>query len=54
MRQKDLYKVTASYITDLENELKVGQQEYNNLNDKYTELGNLKQQFELDNESLNR
>ncbi|XP_076679058.1 uncharacterized protein LOC143374652 isoform X2 [Andrena cerasifolii] len=53
LRQTYNEKILTSYITDLENELKVGQQEYNNLNDKYTELGNLKQQFELDNESLN-
>lgn len=49
-----LCKITVSYVADLENELKRGQQEYNNLKNKCNELDNLKKQFELDNESLNR
>ncbi|XP_060832765.1 uncharacterized protein LOC132916631 isoform X4 [Bombus pascuorum] len=46
-------KILMAYILDLENELKKGQLEYDNLNDKYKELTTLKKQFDLDNESLN-
>ena len=43
-----------SYISDLENELKKGQMEYDSLNEKFKELTNLRKQYELDNEMLNR
>lgn len=47
-------QVTVAYISDLEEQLKKGEQEYNNLNEKYIELGKLKTQFEADNEALNK
>nr|XP_012140171.1 PREDICTED: trichohyalin isoform X1 [Megachile rotundata]XP_012140173.1 PREDICTED: trichohyalin isoform X1 [Megachile rotundata] len=53
MRQTYNEKILMAYISDLENELKKGQQEYDNLNEKYNELGKLKAQFESDNEALN-
>ncbi|XP_050589212.1 uncharacterized protein LOC126921520 isoform X6 [Bombus affinis] len=53
LRQTYNEKILMAYILDLENELKKGQLEYDNLNDKYKELTNLKKQFDLDNESLN-
>lgn len=49
-----LYKATATYISDLENKLKRGEQEYTNLSDKCNGLENLNRQFEADNESLNK
>ncbi|XP_029055697.2 trichohyalin isoform X1 [Osmia bicornis bicornis] len=53
MRQTYNEKILMAYISDLEDELKKGEQEYNNLNEKYIELGKLKTQFEADNEALN-
>ncbi|XP_071878446.1 uncharacterized protein isoform X1 [Bombus fervidus] len=53
LRQTYNEKILMAYILDLENELKKGQLEYDNLNDKYKELTTLKKQFDLDNESLN-
>ncbi|XP_012237942.1 myosin-10 isoform X4 [Bombus impatiens] len=53
LRQTYNEKILMAYILDLENELKKGQLEYDNLNDKYKELTNLKKQLDLDNESLN-
>ncbi|XP_033183962.1 uncharacterized protein LOC117153737 isoform X1 [Bombus vancouverensis nearcticus] len=53
LRQTYNEKILMAYILDLENELKKGQLEYDNLNDKYKELMNLKKQLDLDNESLN-
>lgn len=45
---------TVFYIADLENELKKGQQEYDNLTERHKEMTNLRKQFESDNEALNR
>ncbi|XP_076286808.1 uncharacterized protein LOC143212197 isoform X3 [Lasioglossum baleicum] len=53
MRQSYNEKILMSYIADLENELKKGQQEYNNLSDKLSMLENLRKQFEMDNGALN-
>ncbi|XP_076649375.1 uncharacterized protein LOC143357069 isoform X1 [Halictus rubicundus] len=53
MRQSYNEKILMSYIADLENELKKGQQEYNNLSDKLNVLENLRKQFEMDNGALN-
>ncbi|XP_076171498.1 uncharacterized protein LOC143148741 isoform X2 [Ptiloglossa arizonensis] len=52
-RMNELRQTYNEKILNLENELKRGQQEYNNLKNKCNELDNLKKQFELDNESLN-
>ncbi|XP_048263718.1 trichohyalin isoform X5 [Bombus terrestris] len=52
-RMNELRQTYNEKILNLENELKKGQLEYDNLNDKYKELTNLKKQFDLDNESLN-
>ncbi|XP_078044160.1 uncharacterized protein LOC144473808 isoform X1 [Augochlora pura] len=54
MRQTYNEKILMSYITDLENELKKGQQEYNNLSEKHNALVNFKKQSEEDNEALNK
>ncbi|XP_006615410.1 rootletin isoform X3 [Apis dorsata] len=53
MKQTYNEKILMTYILDLENEIKKGESEYDNLNRKYNELTNLKNQFESDNESLN-
>ncbi|XP_068978953.1 myosin-2 heavy chain isoform X2 [Bombus flavifrons] len=52
-RMNELRQTYNEKILNLENELKKGQLEYDNLNDKYKELTNLKKQLDLDNESLN-
>ncbi|XP_060832762.1 uncharacterized protein LOC132916631 isoform X2 [Bombus pascuorum] len=52
-RMNELKQTYNEKILNLENELKKGQLEYDNLNDKYKELTTLKKQFDLDNESLN-
>ncbi|XP_076248487.1 uncharacterized protein LOC143188229 isoform X2 [Calliopsis andreniformis] len=52
-RMNEMRQTFNDKILTLENDLKKGQQEYNNLNDKYRELENQKRQFEMDNESLN-
>ncbi|XP_071878449.1 uncharacterized protein isoform X2 [Bombus fervidus] len=52
-RMNELRQTYNEKILNLENELKKGQLEYDNLNDKYKELTTLKKQFDLDNESLN-
>ncbi|XP_033183963.1 uncharacterized protein LOC117153737 isoform X2 [Bombus vancouverensis nearcticus] len=52
-RMNELRQTYNEKILNLENELKKGQLEYDNLNDKYKELMNLKKQLDLDNESLN-
>ncbi|XP_043520891.1 myosin-10 isoform X2 [Frieseomelitta varia] len=53
MRHTYNEKILMSYISDLENELKKGQIEYDNLNEKFKELTNLRKQYESDNEILN-
>ncbi|XP_026672349.1 putative uncharacterized protein MYH16 isoform X2 [Ceratina calcarata] len=53
MRQTYNEKILMSYISDLESELKKGQEVYDNLNQKYNEVLNSKKQFESDNEALN-
>ncbi|XP_054012586.1 uncharacterized protein LOC128894695 isoform X2 [Hylaeus anthracinus] len=52
-RMNELRQTYNEKILNLENELKRGQQEYDNLSGKCNELGNLNKQFELDNEALN-
>lgn len=54
VREAYIKCLTVSYISDLENELKKGQMEYDNLNEKFKELTNLRKQYESDNETLNR
>ncbi|XP_076764138.1 uncharacterized protein LOC143431352 isoform X2 [Xylocopa sonorina] len=52
-RMNEMRQTYNEKILNLENELKKGQLEYDNLNLKYTELSNFKNQFESDNEALN-
>ncbi|XP_043248783.1 trichohyalin isoform X3 [Colletes gigas] len=52
-RMNELRQTYNEKILSLENELKRGQQEFDNLSDKCNELGNLRKQLETDNESLN-
>ncbi|XP_076286807.1 uncharacterized protein LOC143212197 isoform X2 [Lasioglossum baleicum] len=56
LNAKKMNEMRQSYnekILNLENELKKGQQEYNNLSDKLSMLENLRKQFEMDNGALN-
>nr|XP_031826232.1 trichohyalin isoform X1 [Nomia melanderi]XP_031826233.1 trichohyalin isoform X1 [Nomia melanderi]XP_031826234.1 trichohyalin isoform X1 [Nomia melanderi]XP_031826235.1 trichohyalin isoform X1 [Nomia melanderi]XP_031826236.1 trichohyalin isoform X1 [Nomia melanderi] len=53
MKQTYNEQILITYISDLENKLKRGEQEYTNLSDKCNGLENLNRQFEADNESLN-
>ncbi|XP_076649378.1 uncharacterized protein LOC143357069 isoform X2 [Halictus rubicundus] len=56
LNAKKMNEMRQSYnekILNLENELKKGQQEYNNLSDKLNVLENLRKQFEMDNGALN-
>ncbi|XP_015438244.1 PREDICTED: trichohyalin isoform X2 [Dufourea novaeangliae] len=52
-RMNEMRQTYNEKILNLENELKKGQQEYDNLNEKYNELWKLRKQFEEDNEYLN-
>ncbi|KOX77405.1 Protein SOGA3 [Melipona quadrifasciata] len=56
MNTKRMNEMRHTYnekILNLENELKKGQMEYDNLNEKFKELTNLRKQYESNNETLN-